>query len=137
MTAKGQHSDALKTPFWTISTILGILVYFLAPICALLWLVVASAEQRWISYAVFTGVTVVRTSAVRKAATNERVAVFLFGQPFKIVGPGTYVAFPLLARVIKINLDEKIPEWRDLDEEKVNKQIWTIAAGVFYGATQD
>ena len=67
--------------------------------------------------------------SIKVMKESERLVVFRLGRFLNITGPGIVVIIPVIDRGVKINLEEKIPEWRTLTEMEFKERLKAIAKG--------
>ena len=65
--------------------------------------------------------------SIKVVKTSERLVIFRLGRFSNITGPGIVVIIPVIDRGVKINIEEKIPEWRTLTEMEFRERLKTIA----------
>lgn len=72
-------------------------------------------------------VIVILAASIKVVQEFERIAVFRLGRFFKIAGPGLVLLIPLVDKDVKVNLEEKIPDWHTLSakdlEERIKKYV--------------
>jgi regulator of protease activity HflC (stomatin/prohibitin superfamily) len=65
--------------------------------------------------------------AIRIIKESERIVIFRLGRFFDIRGPGVVVIIPIVDKTIKINLNEKIPNWQQMQENDLINKVKEIA----------
>lgn len=58
---------------------------------------------------------------------NERIVIFRLGLFSRISGPGFVIVLWPLEQSIKINLDEKVPNWLSLSYDELTRQLKDVA----------
>jgi hypothetical protein len=111
-------------PLIAVVIVFVIVSGFLAPI----WFKEAGSHiAKWILSAIAVTAHIVVLSSLRKAEDSERAVIFFLGQFQMVRGSGRFLALPLIQRVVNVNLDEHIPDWRGLDEGEISRIVSEIA----------
>jgi hypothetical protein len=126
MNHKDQERETQKVPAW----VLLIAVVMVFGLIALIWFKEAgSGTANWILTVLIALILAVAHFGLREAADNERAAIFFLDQFYRVAGPGRYFVLPFLYRVVKVNLDQHIPEWHELDEREILRRVAELAVG--------
>ena len=64
--------------------------------------------------------------SIRKIKLNERGVIFRLERFFKIVEPGVIFVIPFVDKMIKVNLNDRLPGWYDLKEDELNEKVKEI-----------
>lgn len=64
--------------------------------------------------------------AIKTVKENERGVIFRIEKFFKVVGPGIVLVLPFVDKLVKIDLNEKIPNWYNLKENELNEKVKEI-----------
>ena len=57
---------------------------------------------------------------------NERGVVFRLGKFMHVTGPGLHIITPFIDKHDKINLNESIPDWQNMNDEDLEQKIRSI-----------
>jgi len=57
------------------------------------------------------------------AREHERLAILRLGRFIGTRGPGLVMIIPFLDRVVRINLDQDVPNWRGLSAEQLEQDL--------------
>lgn len=66
---------------------------------------------------------VVLILGIRNVGPTERLAVFRAGKCLDIRSPGTTWIIPFLDRAARIDLDDRVPGWRSLEDSQIYDEI--------------
>jgi hypothetical protein len=61
--------------------------------------------------------------SIRYLLPNERIVIFVPRKGSKVIGPGLALVFPFKTKYERINLNEKLPGWADLNSSEIDKLI--------------
>lgn len=67
---------------------------------------------------------------VRRIHDNERLVVFRLNRRIGARGPGLVWLLPFVDRTVRIDLDDKLPQWRYLAEDQLRERIERLASQV-------
>ena len=67
------------------------------------------------------------SSSIRILTKNERIVVFRLGKFLNIKGPGLVLVVPVVGRVVKVNLNEKVPGWQRLSKMELDDKIKSLS----------
>ena len=65
--------------------------------------------------------------SIKVVKESERLLVFRLGRFFRTKGLGLIIVIPLVHKLERVNLNEKIPAWQTLSEEELKKKIKAFA----------
>lgn len=60
---------------------------------------------------------------------NQRGVLFRLGRFEKVIGPGLVFTLPSLDRLLKIDLNEKVPGWQGLSADQLDAKVKELALG--------
>jgi hypothetical protein len=60
--------------------------------------------------------------SLRYLLPNERIVIFTPRKGTKVLGPGLVLVFPFTTKYVRINLDEKLPGWTEINNLDVD--LW-------------
>ncbi len=63
---------------------------------------------------------------VRTLRSNERAAVFRLGRLLHVQQPGTFWVIPFVDRIARVDLDARVPHWRSLDTDSIDRAVREI-----------
>ena len=67
------------------------------------------------------------SSSIRILKENERIVVFRLGKFLSIKGPGLVLVVPVVDRVVRVNLSEKVPGWQGLSKMELDEKIKSLS----------
>ena len=63
------------------------------------------------------------SAAIKVLREDERGLLFRLGRIIGVVGPGLVIIIPIIDKLVRVNLSKRIPEWRELSKEELQKRI--------------
>ena len=63
------------------------------------------------------------SASIKVLKEYERGVVFRLGRFFMVKGPGLVIIIPIIDRVVKVDLNEKIPGWQGLPKEALDEKV--------------
>jgi len=81
--------------------------------------------------AIFTLILVllVLFESLKVVKENQRGVLFRIGRYEKVIGPGIFFILPAIDRLVKINLNDKLPGWQGLSKRELENKVKEIAIG--------
>ena len=61
----------------------------------------------------------------------ERAVIFRLGKLMGIRGPGIIYVTPLIERMVRVNLDQALPDWRGLSKDDLNQRFQEMVSKSF------
>lgn len=69
--------------------------------------------------------------SLRVINENQRGVLFRLGEFNRSILPGMIFSIPFFDRVIKLNLDDEIPGWREFSEEELEAKVKQVGVDKF------
>ncbi len=63
------------------------------------------------------------SAAIKVLREYQRGLLFRSGRIIGVIGPGLVIVIPIIDKLVKVNLSKRIPEWRELSKEELQKRI--------------
>ena len=67
--------------------------------------------------------TVLLKMSSNKVEQYERAIVFRLGIVQRYLGPGVTFIAPFVDKIVKVSLDENVPGWKGMSEEKLEQRV--------------
>jgi len=73
---------------------------------------------------------VLALKSIKIVQSDQRLLVERLGRSSRICGPGRHLVLPFVETAHLVRLNEAIPEWTGLDEDRIRKRIYKEFYGI-------